>query len=229
VDLKETPVIFIDADDTLWENEGSFREAEEQFASLLSPYAHLEGVRDMLWRKQETNIPYFGYGSKTYFIAMTDSALDLCGGTLPREVFDGIRQIIIDLTLHPVELIDGVEETLEYLSSGHRLILASKGDSVEQMRKVKDSGLEKYFFCSEIMRNKNEEDYLDLAAKFSVKPSDIVMVGNSSRSDILPVINVGGTAVFIPHHIVWDHEVVALPESDRIIYLQKFAELRNFF
>lgn len=228
MDLKSAPVIFIDADDTLWENEGYFREAEDKFARLLKPYTDVEGVRKMLWNKQEDNIPYFGYGSKTYFIAMVDAATDLCSGKLPRNVFNGIRRLIIELSTHPVELIEGVERTLAELSTRHRLILATKGDSPEQMRKVRESGLQKYFFCSEIMCNKTETDYLDMALKTGVAPQDMIMIGNSSRSDVLPVVNIGGTAFFVPHDIVWDHEAVQLPFSENIYEIDRFEDLLEY-
>ena len=223
--LKNAPVVFVDADDTLWENEQYFRNAEDEFARILAPYANVDGVREMLWRKQEENIPYFGYGSKTYFIAMADAATGLCGGNLPYDVFQSVRHLIIDLAFHPFEIIDGVEETLKSLSSRHKLVIATKGETMEQLHKIKTSGLEKYFFSSEVMVTKSEEDYADMARKYGVKPCDIIMIGNSSRSDILPVVNLGGVGIMVPHEIVWSHEIVELPETDRIIRVGSFKEI----
>ena len=114
--------IFFDADDTLWENEQFFRDAEAKFAELLSDYTGPEGVQQMLWRKQEDNIPLFGYGSKTYMIGMTDAAMELCGGTLPEKIYLGIKEIIKELAFHEFQLIDGVEETLQALQGKYTLV-----------------------------------------------------------------------------------------------------------
>ena len=105
--------IFIDADDTLWENEQYFRNAEQKFTELLADYTSPDGVQQMLWQKQEDNIPLFGYGSKTYMIGMTDAALELCGGHLPEHIYYGVKKIITDLAFHELQIIDGVEETLK--------------------------------------------------------------------------------------------------------------------
>lgn len=226
--LKGYTTIFIDADDTLWENEGDFRRAEDRFAEMLAPVADVEEVRRMLWSKQEENIPNFGYGSKTYLIGMLDAAFDLSGGTLHYEVFRKIREIIIKLSTHPLEIIEGVEETLAYLSSKYRLIVATKGDSVEQTAKFRKSGLDKYFFSYEVMIDKSEEDYLDAAKKYGIKPSDMLMIGNSVRSDIIPVINIGGRAVLLPSKENWVHEAAEVPDSDRVIKLDSFKKLKDY-
>ncbi|MCQ2143026.1 MAG: HAD family hydrolase [Bacteroidales bacterium] len=225
--LEGFATIFIDADDTLWENEGDFRLAEERFADLLAPVANVEDVRHMLWEKQEDNIPHFGYGSKTYLIGMLDAAFDLSGGRLDYSTFKKIREIIIKLATHPLHIIDGVEETLACLSQKYRLVLATKGDSVEQTAKYRKSGLMKYFFSAEVMMNKREEDYLEIASKYGVSPEKILMVGNSVKSDIIPIINLGGTAILLPSTENWVHEAAEVPDSDRVISLGSFSELKN--
>ena len=131
--------IFFDADDTLWENERYFRAAEAKFIELLADYTTPEGVQDMLWRKQEDNIPLFGYGSKTYMIGMTDAALELCGGSLTEEIYYGIKNIITELAFHELQIIEGVKETLEALQGKYELIVATKGDLPEQMAKFRKS------------------------------------------------------------------------------------------
>ena len=217
--------IFIDADDTLWESEKYFCRAEAEFAALLLPDDRLEDIRQMLWAKQEDNIPIFGYGSKTYFISMTDAAVALCGDALPAETYRTIRGIILRLCTHPVEVFPGVEDTLRELSSRHRLILATKGDAPEQLRKVADSGLERYFHSSEVLKNKNPEDYLELCRKYDLEPGSMLMVGNSVRSDINPVVAIGGTAILIPRDMVWTHEMAEKPRSDRFFELPSFENL----
>ena len=209
--------IFFDADDTLWENEQFFRDAEAQFAELLSDYTSPEGVQQMLWKKQEENIPLFGYGSKTYMIGMTDAALELCGGHLPERIYYGVKKIITDLAFHEFELIDGVIETLEALKDKYTMIVATKGDLTEQLGKYRRSGLDRYFHHCEVMENKDEKNYMEMLAKHDLEPSQLLMIGNSVKSDIAPVVNIGGTAIHTPHEVVWVHEMMDMPESDRII------------
>lgn len=217
--------IFFDADDTLWENEQYFRDAEARFTELLADYTTPEGVQDMLWRKQEDNIPLFGYGSKTYLIGMTDAAMELCGGTLPENIYYGIKKIITDLAFHEFRLIEGVEETLKALYGRYTLIVATKGDLTEQLYKYRLSGLDKYFHHCEVMENKDEKNYLELAAKLDLRPEQILMIGNSVKSDIAPVVNIGGVAIHTPHEVVWVHEMMDMPESDRIIEINDIREI----
>lgn len=217
--------IFFDADDTLWENERYFREAEEQFIELLSDYTSPEGVQHMLWQKQEDNIPLFGYGSKTYMIGMTDAAMDLCGGIVPENIYYGIKNIITTLAFHEMELIDGVVETLEALQGHYQLIVATKGDLTEQMAKFRNSGLCKYFHHCEVMENKDEKNYLELCAKHNIEPSQLLMIGNSVKSDIAPVVNIGGTAINTPHEITWVHEMMDMPDNERIIVVNGIRDV----
>ncbi len=220
--------IFFDADDTLWENEMFFRQAEEKFTELLADYTDPEGLQQLLWQKQEDNIPLFGYGSKTYMIGMTDAALELCGGHLPEKIYYGVKKIITDLAFHEFRLIDGVQETLEALSGRYRLIVATKGDVTEQMFKYRRSGLDRYFHHCEVMENKDEKNYLELAAKHDLQPEQLLMVGNSVKSDIAPVVNVGGWAINTPHDVVWVHEMMDMPESDRILIVQNVKEIVGY-
>lgn len=220
--------IFFDADDTLWENERYFRAAEDKFIELLAEYTSPEGVQQMLWVKQEENIPLFGYGSKTYLIGMTDAATDLCGGNLPDNIYYGIKKIITDLAFHKLEIIEGVEETLKALQGHYRLVVATKGDLPEQMGKFRSSGLEKYFHHCEVMENKDEKNYLELAVKNDLDPTEILMIGNSVKSDIAPVVNIGGTAIHTPHEVVWIHEMMDMPESERIIEIKNIKETLKY-
>ena len=217
--------IFFDADDTLWENEQYFRNAEAKFTELLADYTSPEGVQQMLWEKQEDNIPLFGYGSKTYMIGMTDAALELCGGSLPEHIYYGVKNIITSLAFHELQIIDGVQETLEALSGHYKMIVATKGDVTEQMAKFRKSGLDRFFHHCEVMENKDEKNYLELAAKHDLEPEKLLMIGNSVKSDIAPVVNIGGTAIHTPHEIVWVHEMMDMPESDRIHVVQNVREI----
>ena len=220
--------IFFDADDTLWENEMYFRQAEAKFIDLLADYTSSEGVQQMLWQKQEDNIPLYGYGSKTYMIGMTDAAMELCGGNLPENIYYGVKQIIKELAFHEFQLIEGVQETLEALSGHYNLVVATKGDVTEQMNKYRRSGLDRYFHHCEVMENKDEKNYLELATKHDLEPGQLLMIGNSVKSDIAPVVNIGGWAINTPHEIVWVHEMMDMPESDRIVIVQNVKEIVQY-
>ena len=229
MDLKgKFRYIFFDADDTLWENEQYFRAAEAKFIELLADYTTPEGVQDMLWRKQEDNIPLFGYGSKTYMIGMTDAALELCGGTLPEHIYYGIKKIITDLAFHELEIIEGVKEPLEALQGRYELIVATKGDLPEQMGKFRSSGLSQYFHHCEVMENNDEKHWLEVAAKHNLRPEELLMIGNSVKSDIAPVVSLGGWAIHTPHEVVWVHEMMDMPQNDRIIEVKNITEILDY-
>lgn len=217
--------VFFDADDTLWENESYFREAEHRFALLLSDYAPEKDIVDMLMQKQEENIPVYGYGSKTYLIGMLDAATELCGEDFSSRIYLKTKQIIHDLAYHEFHLIDGIEEVLKALRRKYRLAVATKGDLPEQMNKYRESGLQKYFHHIEVMEKKSEEDYLAMAAKLDIRPQDMVMVGNSVKSDIAPVINIGGVAIHVPHEVTWAHEMMDIPDSERVIEVKNIREI----
>lgn len=218
--------IYFDADDTLWENEPYFRAAEAEFSHLLRLDADASRVQKILWQKQEENIPYFGYGSKTYMLGMTDAAIELCGGVLRNEIYHGIKDIITRLAYHEFVLYDGVKEVLEELKlKGYSLAVATKGDLTEQLTKYRQSGLSCYFHHVEVMENKDEHNYLELCRKYDIKPEDFVMVGNSVKSDVAPVVAIGGFAFYIPSNIIWVHEIAEKPKSDRIVEIASLKEL----
>ena len=220
--------IFFDADDTLWENERYFRAAEAKFTALLSAYASKETIQEVLALKQEENIPLFGYGSKTYMTGMTDAAIEICGGSLTDEIYYGIKEIITSLAFHELQIIDGVEEVLQKLQEDYILVAATKGDLTEQMGKFRKSGLAKYFHHCEVMENKDEKNYLELTEKHDIRPEEVLMIGNSVKSDIAPVVNIGGHAIHIPHEVVWVHEMMDMPESDRIIEVKTIRDILEF-
>lgn len=217
--------IFFDADDTLWKNEEFFREAERKFARLLSSFAEEEQTVDIVTRKQEENIPVFGYGSKTFLLSMLDAAVEICGTGFNDAIYLGTKKIITELAYHEFGLVDGVEDVLEQLSGKYTLAVATKGDLIEQITKFKESGLDRYFHHIEVLPSKSEEDYLHMARKLDIKPEEILMVGNAVKSDIAPVIAIGGTAVHIPYKVTWGHEIMEMPESDRIFEIKSIKSL----
>lgn len=225
MDIRPSGPVFLDADDTLWENEIYFREAKREFALLLSSYAPEEQVMRIFNTFQEGNIPVFGYGSKTCMTGFLDTALEVCGGNIPGNVYHRVKDIVKGLFCHEVKLIDGVQETLDVLSRKYRLVVATKGDMMEQQRKFNLSGLKKYFTGFEVMHDKDTENYTGLSMKYGIKPDQIVMAGNSVRSDIVPVISLGGIAVHIPHDLVWEHERMDMPQSDRVVEVENIRDL----
>ena len=158
-------------------------------------------------------------------IGMTDAAVELCGGQLPDRIYYGVKKIITDLAFHEFRLLDGVEETLKALHEHYRLIVATKGDLTEQLNKYRLSGLDRYFHHCEVMENKDERNYLELAAKLDLAPEQILMIGNSVKSDIAPVVNIGGTAIHTPHDVICVHEIMDMPQNDRIIEVQSIREV----
>lgn len=226
-------IVFFDADDTLWENEEYFRGAEKDFAALLHKNADLPTIQQILWARQEGNIPIFGYGSKTYMLGMLDTALDVCGGNLSAEIYQGIKKIITNLAYHRFNLIDGVEKALGQVKEmGYELAVATKGDLTEQLLKYRQSGLSRFFHHIEVLENKDTKNYLELCAKFDIAPEDLIMIGNSVKSDIAPVIEIGGRAIYIPYKSVWVHEMAPMPKSPRVFEAKSISEvpeiLKNF-
>ncbi len=222
---KDWKYIFFDADDTLWDNEEHFREAKAKFAEKLSSYADKDDILDRLREKQEINFPVWGYGAKTLLIGMMDTAVEICGGQTAGMLYQEIKKIIHELAYHQFSILDGVEDVLEQLGSRYLLGVATKGDLTEQLTKYRKSGLERFFHHIEVMQNKCAEDYLSLVRKLDVAPQDIIMVGNAIKSDIAPVVEIGGTAIHIPYRLSWEHEMMEMPVSDRIIEIKSIKEL----
>lgn len=201
-------VIAFDADDTLWVNEPYFREAEDKFSALLEDYLPHHSVTKELYKTELQNIPLYGYGVKGFMLSMVETALRVSRNTVPLAVIEKAIQYGKDLLDKPIELLEGVEETLHFLKGKYRLVMATKGDLLDQERKLKKSGLESYFHHIEIMSDKQETDYLQLIRHLDIRPDEFLMIGNSLKSDALPVLSVGGHAIHVPYHTTWEHEKV---------------------
>lgn len=202
-------VIAFDADDTLWVNEPYFREAEDKFSSLLEDYLPHHSVVKELYKTELQNIPQYGYGVKGFMLSMVETALRVSNNTVPHAVIEKAIQYGKDLLDKPIELLEGVEETLHHLKDRYRLVMATKGDLLDQERKLKKSGLETYFHHIEIMSDKQEADYQKLIYHLDISPAEFLMIGNSLKSDALPVLAIGGHATHVPYHTTWEHEKVS--------------------
>lgn len=201
-------VIAFDADDTLWVNEPFFREAEERFASLLEDFMPHHSIMKELFRTEIGNLGLYGYGIKGFMLSMIETAMRITDQKMPLGMIDKILKIGKDMLAKPVDLIPGVEEVLKELNGDYRIVMATKGDLVDQERKLKKSGLEPHFHHIEIMSDKQAADYSKLIRHLDVAPEEFVMLGNSLKSDILPVLELGGHGIHIPFHITWLHEQI---------------------
>ena len=201
-------VIAFDADDTLWINETYFREAEEKFASLLEDFLPQHSIMKELYRTEIANLDLYGYGIKGFMLSMIETALRVSGEKMPIALVEKIIQIGQEMLGKPVDLLPGVREVLQSLQGKYRIVLATKGDLVDQERKLQKSGLEGYFHHIEIMSEKRESDYKKLIGRLDIQASEFLMIGNSLKSDILPVLELGGYGIHVPFHTTWVHEQV---------------------
>jgi len=203
---NQITVIAFDADDTLWVNEPYFRETEEKFAGLLEDFMPHHSVVAELLKTEIDNLPLYGYGIKGFMLSMIETVLRITEGKVSPAVINKAIQLGQEMLNKPIELLDGVEEVLKALHGKYRLVVATKGDLLDQQRKLTKSGLDHYFHHIEIMSDKQERDYQKLMKHLDCKPEQFLMLGNSLKSDVLPVLAVGGHAVHIPFHTTWVHE-----------------------
>jgi len=202
-------VIAFDADDTLFVNEPYFQETEQKFCALMSDYLSEQGLSQELFKTEVDNLHLYGYGIKGYTLSMIEAAMKISNNTLSVEAIEKIIVFGKELLQRPIELLDGVEETLKSLHGNYKLVVATKGDLKDQRRKLHDSGLGAYFHHIEVMSDKQEKDYTDLLNRLEIKPKEFFMIGNSLKSDVLPVLAIGGYAVHVPYHATWEHEKIS--------------------
>jgi len=222
-------VVGFDADDTLWVNENYFREAEAAFCKLLSDFMPPEQVMEKLYAVEMQNLPVYGFGIKGFMLSMIETAVQIVGDNAPNGLYAQILNLGKDMLQKPVELMADVEHILRALKDRFKIILVTKGDLLDQQRKLEKSQLEKYFHHIEIMSNKHEPDYQKLIKHLDVQPEEFLMIGNSLRSDILPVLNIGAQAIYVPYEITWQHEQVHDDEHNGKAYItvNKLAEVLN--
>lgn len=213
-------VLALDADDTLWENAIYFKAAEEAFYQLMSDQGPRDVICAKLFHNEIKNLAIYGYGVKSYNLSMIETALGYFPESIPTSIMAGILNIGREMLTTPVELLDGVAEVLPFLAEKFRLVLATKGDLMDQERKLQSSGLAPFFHHIEVMSEKSPKAYQALFNKLDLRPQQFLMVGNSLKSDVLPVIKAGASAVHIPHHLTWAFEHVDDLESRQIDFLE---------
>ncbi len=219
--------IAFDADDTLWHNEIYYQQAKKQFSQLLSKYQDGEFTRRRLEEIEVRNIAIYGYGIKMFTISMIETAINVSNGRVTGPEIHRLIDISKEMMTNEVELFENAEEMLAKLAPRFDLMLITKGDHFEQERKIVRSGISKYFRYIETVTEKSQECYQALMAKYDINPKRFLMVGNSLRSDIQPVIAIGGRAVYIPNEDTWFHENLPVEKLDPTAYdeLEHIAQL----
>ena len=216
--MKKLRVIAFDADDTLWVNEPIFTMTHVRFKKILSNYVQLDDLDEKLYGFEIRNLNLFGYGIKGFMLSMIETAIEITQGKISGS---GIQQLINigkEMLAHPVELLPNVENTIKALQDQYTLLIITKGDLFDQESKIARSGIADYFDKIEIVSEKDEDTYRRVIKRNNIKVDEFLMVGNSLKSDILPVCNIGAGAVYIPYHITWAHEMVTIDPSANLAY-----------
>lgn len=210
--------IAFDADDTLWHNERIFLSTKDKYTSLLAEYHDKVYIERHLDATETKNIKHFGYGVKGFTLSMIETACELTEGRITGDKIKQIIQFAKEMLASPIEVLDGVKDTIESLSGEYRLMCITKGDLLDQEAKLARSGLGEYFDALEIVPRKVAQTYEDILRRHNISKDEFVMVGNSLKSDILPVIEIGAKAVFVPYETEWFHEAVSAEELEGKIF-----------
>jgi putative hydrolase of the HAD superfamily len=213
-------LVGFDGDDTLWRSQEFYDHAQEAFEAILGRYVDLttKGLRDALLATERGNIALFGYGAKGMALSMIESAIELTDGRIEARDIHRIVRLGKDVLSHPVELLPGIRDAVEAVAAKHRVVLITKGDLFHQEYKVARSGLADIFHRIEIVSEKDPAAYARLFGEFEVSPDRFAMVGNSLKSDIVPVVELGGWGVYMPYHSTWAHELVTeFAMTERVI------------
>lgn len=220
--------VAFDADDTLWVNENYFREAEHAFCHLMMDWLPHEKTADELFKTEMQNLELFGYGAKGFALSLIETAVRISDGKITGRQVQQIIDIVKRLLARPVELLPDVPEVLRTLKEKYTLVLATKGDLLDQQRKIAKSGLAGYFAHTEIMSDKRPQDYARLLQRLGAKAQEFVMVGNSLKSDVLAPLEAGAYAVYVPYPIIWKHECMLEPQSPRYYKAEKLRDILHF-
>ncbi|MBT8412868.1 MAG: HAD family hydrolase [Boseongicola sp.] len=212
-----------DADDTLWHNERFFQMTQAHFATLLADYVESDHLAEQLLAAEKRNLGRYGFGIKGFVLSMIETALDVTDNTVPGHVIAQIIAAGQDMLAHPIELLPGVEDTIAELAPKYRLILITKGDLLDQERKIAQSGLGEVFDGVEIVSDKTKSAYAEIFARHETPANATLMVGNSMKSDVLPAIEAGAWGVWVPHGVTWEIEAPDPPEDS-----SRFHEARDF-
>ena len=220
--MHRIKVIGFDADDTLWVNEPHYQEAEKLFCKLLANFLPAKDISSELFKTEMDNLEKYGYGVKGFMLSMIETALRISDKKISADTIEKIINIGKNLLEQPIELLDNIDFVLNSLKNNYILIVATKGDLLDQHRKINSSGLLHHFHHIEIMHDKNEKEYHKLLKRLDIKSEEFLMVGNSLKSDIFPVLSIGGQAIHIPYHTTWQHEI-----TEKEITLRQYHKISN--
>ncbi len=220
-------MIAFDADDTLWHTESLYLDVHRRVAALLLKYCGAQEIEDTLHKYDILNLPYYGYGIKGFILSMIEASIEISAGRVSGPEVQQIIEMTRGMLMSDVRLLDGVREVVSGLADGYPLMVVTKGDLFDQTNKLERSGLKPFFEHVEVVSAKTNESYAELFAKYRIPPSRFLMVGNSLKSDILPVLELGGKAVYIPYHITWAHEEADPPAEggDSYFKLENLIQL----
>lgn len=228
-DYARVDTVGLDADDTLWHSENRFHEAHQRYHELLSAHVDIgfDALEDRMLETERRNLRLFGYGAKGFTLSLIETAIEITDGAIPAADITTILDFGKEMLDHPVDLLDGVEETVERLRErGHRLLLITKGDLWHQESKVAASGIADHFDGVEIVSEKDPDTYARLLRRHDVDPARFCMVGNSVRSDVLPLLDIGAQALHVPYEFLWAHEaVVGADEDPRFRTLESITDV----
>jgi putative hydrolase of the HAD superfamily len=213
-------VLAFDADDTLWHNERLFRATQKEYKRLLSRYHDDAWVEKHLYETEVRNLEHYGYGIKAFVLSMVETAVELTEGRVTGAEIRQILDLGRGMLTAPIGLLDGVDEILTQLADAHTLMIITKGDLLDQETKIERSGLRDRFRWVEVVSRKDAVVYERILSRYGIPPERFCMVGDSIRSDVLPVLEIGGTAIHIPHDDPWQHEVVQIDDALRAHYLE---------
>lgn len=229
MNIGKIKLLAFDADDTLWDCQSHFAEVEKEYAKLLSDYASQEEVSKALFSVESANMPLLGYGSKAFTISLIENAVEMSHGEIPAERILKIIELGKSLLRMSGEPLPEVVETLQALRHADRfhMVVFTKGELLDQQNKMTRSGLRKYFDDVVVVADKTQDEYARLCRSQETAIEEMMMIGNSFRSDISPVIEMGGWAAYIPFHTVWKHEVTEEYDHERLFRLSHFGQLTD--
>lgn len=224
--MEGIKVIGFDADDTLWVNEPYYREAENLFVELMVSYGVKGDIAGELFKVEIANLNLYGYGIKAFMLSLVECAIKLTGGEVRSETVSRIIEIGKSMLERPIELLEDVKLVLSKLAPHYRLIVATKGDLLDQERKMRKSSISSYFHHIEVMSDKHTEHYMQLLNHLDIAPEQFLMIGNSLKSDVMPPLELGAWGIYVPYHTTWIHEEVAEePTSDRYYQVKALREV----
>jgi putative hydrolase of the HAD superfamily len=224
--IKGIKVIGFDADDTLWVNEPYYREAEDEFVQLVTSYGINGNIAGALFETEIANLKLYGYGIKAFMLSLVECAIQLTGGGVSTGDISRILGIGKSMLERPIELLDDVRDVLKELAPYYRLIVATKGDLLDQERKMQRSGIADYFHHIEVMSDKKNLQYVQLLKHLDINPDEFLMIGNSLKSDIIPPLELGAWGIYVPFHTTWAHEEVDHePVSKQYFRVEKLQQV----